>query len=438
VFSATFFLLDYRLLLWRRSGKKVEGDRIWKNLRRFSGWMFAGCVTGIVAFASWKQSNAYLYESADPLISMSQRWKLRAAFYRYRAPFNVFYPVHLLCVIYAMSTLLRRVSDHASHSYYNTLRDAVEPRFSESHRRFDCRDCVGQYALYYWVRSMHVIAMLLCSFNVVPFILAAGFGAEAAKIFDQLSEETDPKIADKLRNEVVIMEANYATSVAVGRIVEAAALVFVASGFLLFFPAIIVMFRRVERKMDGLLLEMCLRTDDGTAFLPFEFSPRAADGSETQVEMPIVDARQYLRDIKTSATLQRWRFVFCLLFVTSALVCLSSNGLFLAFAFMNQHPKQDASGCPTPQSQCNSLCQDVGQLMLTWYRFTPEVLPLVASFSSMLPLLFSLWLMTTPEDRDLLMHPSKFLSEQFSVQPGETARDASLRAERIRMGINLQ
>jgi hypothetical protein len=32
VFSATFFLLDYRLLLWRRSGKEVDGDRVWKNL----------------------------------------------------------------------------------------------------------------------------------------------------------------------------------------------------------------------------------------------------------------------------------------------------------------------------------------------------------------------------------------------------------------------
>lgn len=124
--SATFFLLDYRLLRWRRIGKEVEGDRIWKNLRRFSGWMCAGCVTGIVAFASWMQSNAYLYESADPLISMSQQLNLRAAFYRYRAPFNVFYPVHLLCVIYATSTLLRRVSDHASHSHYNTVRDAVD------------------------------------------------------------------------------------------------------------------------------------------------------------------------------------------------------------------------------------------------------------------------------------------------------------------------
>ncbi len=437
MFSATFFLLDYRLLRWRRSGKNVEGDRIWKDLRRFSGWMFAGCVTGIVAFASWMQSSAYLYDSADPFIFMSQRLKLRAAFYRYRAPFNVFYPVHLLCVIYAMSTLLRRVSDHASHSYYNTLRDAVEPLRSSTHRRFDWRDCIGQYALYYWVRSMHVIAMLLCSFNVVSLILAAGFGAQVANIFDQASEETDPKFVDKLLKEADKIEnENYARSVAVGRIVEATVLVFVASGFLLFFPATIVMFRRVERKMDDLLLEMCLRTDAGTAFLPFEFSPRAADGSETQVEMPIVDARQYLRDIKTSATAQRWRFGFCLLFVTTALVCLSSNGLFLAIALMNQNPKQVVSGCLT--LQCNSRCWDVGHLMLTWYRFTPEVLPLVASLSSMLPLLFSLWLMTTPEDRDLLMHPSRFLSEQFSVQPGETARDARLRAERIRMGINLQ
>ena len=98
------------------------------------------------------------------------------------------------------------------------------------------------------------------------------------------------------------------------QVFEAAVLAFMAVAFVMFFPASIVMFRRVEQRLDTLLQEMSLRTDVGNAFLPFEFSPRAADGSEIQTEMPIADARRYLQNIKASAATQRWRFSLCLFF----------------------------------------------------------------------------------------------------------------------------
>jgi hypothetical protein len=53
------------------------------------------------------------------------------------------------------------------------------------------------------------------------------------------------------------------------------------------------MLGRIGRKMDALIKEMNLRSDHGTAFLPVEFSPQTADGSETQTEMPIMEVRQY-------------------------------------------------------------------------------------------------------------------------------------------------
>ena len=69
VVSAIVYLLDHRLLRWRLSGKEVEGDRIWKNLRRFSGWTCAGFIAGAVGFSSTLRGNALRYESLVPGIS---------------------------------------------------------------------------------------------------------------------------------------------------------------------------------------------------------------------------------------------------------------------------------------------------------------------------------------------------------------------------------
>jgi hypothetical protein len=86
-------------------------------------------------------------------------------------------------------------------------------------------------------------------------------------------------------------------------------------------------------------------------------------------------------------------------------------------------------------------CQRVEFLMLSWFIYTPELFPLVASLFSALPLVFSLWLMTTKEDRALLVYPSRFLSEAVALrqlQEPFTEAEARLRAEKIRMGINLR
>jgi hypothetical protein len=46
--------------------------------------------------------------------------------------------------------------------------------------------------------------------------------------------------------------------------------------------------------------------------------------------------------------------------------------------------------------------------------------PLLMSLSTTLPMVFSLWLMTTPEDRALLLHPHRFRSVPISLPPVQT------------------
>jgi len=84
------------------------------------------------------------YEAAAPGITPRRAYELRAQQLRHLLSLDFTYPLHLLCVIYALNMLLCRVSDHASHSYYNTAHDHVDNGRSSTNKRFDCRDYFGQ------------------------------------------------------------------------------------------------------------------------------------------------------------------------------------------------------------------------------------------------------------------------------------------------------
>ena len=81
------------------------------------------------------------------------------------------------------------------------------------------------------------------------------------------------------------------TATTVSRVIEAIIGMIMAGGFLLFFPACIVMFRRVERRLKTIIQEMSLRSDVGSVFLPYEFSaPASRTVDRSQVEMQVVEA----------------------------------------------------------------------------------------------------------------------------------------------------
>jgi hypothetical protein len=212
-----------------------------------------------------------------------------------------------------------------------------------------------------------------------------------------------------------------------------------AVSFLLFVPACIVMFRRVERRLNNIMKEMSHRSDVGNVFLPYEFSPGGAqsqvemqDGAPSQVEMQVVEARAFLNRMKSAAAAQRMRFFLCMVLVLFALVAQATIFLLVSLAIyvFNSSVNDDCGEC--------EACQVVEYLISGWVDNTPEWFPLIVSTLTTLPLMFSLWLMTTPEDRALLLHPSRFLTEQMSLNPIETPREAQLRIERARLGINMQ
>jgi hypothetical protein len=93
----------------------VVGDRIWTQLGTYSGWMCAGCAAGVVIFSVFLHADYVLSESRVPGISDRRRYELEASYVLHIDGLYFFSPVELLCTIFAMNMLLRRVSDHASH-----------------------------------------------------------------------------------------------------------------------------------------------------------------------------------------------------------------------------------------------------------------------------------------------------------------------------------
>ena len=115
VMSGVCYGLQRRLLLWRRRGWEVVGDRIWKHLSTYSGWMCAGCAAGVVASAITLRGISPLLESQVPGIPDRQKYDFEISYEKHVGASSFFSPVQLLCTIFAMNMLLRRVSDHASH-----------------------------------------------------------------------------------------------------------------------------------------------------------------------------------------------------------------------------------------------------------------------------------------------------------------------------------
>ena len=82
-------------------------------------------------------------------------------------------------------------------------------------------------------------------------------------------------------------------------------------------------------------------------------------------------------------------------------------------------------------------CQVVEYLIFMWVDNTPEWFPLIVSTLTTLPLMFSLWLMTTKEDRALMLNPGRFRADSIALQPARCEASARLKTERVRMGIEL-
>jgi hypothetical protein len=357
------------------------------------------------------------FESLTNGISDRQRFELFASYDRNAAAVNIFYPLELSCFGIFMSMVLRRVVLHLSHGYYNEARGSYS-------RVFDLRDCIGEYAM---SRVLHILIAILLALTASGFIarlVAAVFRLKSAYFHDQAALECDSQ--GSLTNASMVEEAQSIefavmarTFYSVQAICEAAALLTLISAYLLFFPACIVMFRRVKIKLAKLIQETQHRPDSGIVLLPFEFSEPSM-----QTEISAGEARQFMQALSSASAQQQRHFMFALTVGLAGCIVRATLAILVCYAYIVPPLKNSSCG------DCDS-CQSDRWLVNQWFTRSPEVFIIVTSLSSTLPQIISFWLMVTKEDRFWLVRRRNPID---NLSP----RECKLLMEKHRMGINFE
>ncbi len=414
--------------------------------------MFSASVSGAIAVGARMQTRVITFDYESQSMQDALNYQLRATRQRVFVVFDIFQPLQLLCILTAMSMLLRRVVRHASHSYYIHARD-LEGAAARGQRQavgWEPRDCIGEYALAKWHRGIASAIFLLNVISVVARIALIVFRLQRAHMADLAAAACDAQgratykswtymalengsTEFKVDSTETAIEKSGDIATSVSRASEAIALFIMCGAYLIFFPVSIVMFSRVERRLAGVLQEMSHRTDIGDVFLPFEFSPQFSQDAEassdvTQIQMEIGKARKFIGSLRDSAAKQRRRFFWT---CTVMLIMLLASAVSAALrAYFAQYDKLN-SGC----GRCDT-CQHINFIINQCLSHTSEISDPILSWLLLMPIVGTIWLMMTKLDRRQLF--SNVLQRK---QPSILDLDENEMkdfAERLRMGIYME
>jgi hypothetical protein len=410
-FSGTWFALWVRLQVqMRREGflgpfvepeaRRRRDGGMWEQLGWFSGLVCAGSVAGAVAWSAFMTGSALAYDD-DPDLNARQGYAHQASSARWNAVFYILYPVEFLCVIMAKVILLGRLSNHASHNY-NSQPWHRDDGVAACH-------CIGEYALEKLHRAISKAVALASVAGVLALVVAAAYDAKAAGVYDQAAAACDAQGND---TDSSIALANYAVTlnygvkkvsdaVGVQAVLEAIVLVVMCAAYMVFIPVCVSMFGRAERRLIRILGQIEYKLDHSVVLLPAEYNPQATDGSAAgaEIRMRCDKGKELLRMTLAEATGQRRRFVAACAILLVTFFLRAFYDLLYASTFFASHHENPLCGPCDP-------CQSDRFLISMWLNYTPELQAVFVGLSSPLPLVVSLWLMMTKEDRKRLVFPA--------------------------------
>jgi uncharacterized membrane protein (DUF485 family) len=265
--------------------------------------------------------------------------------------------------------------------------------------------CIGEYALEKLHRAISQAVALASVAGLLALVVAAVYSVKAAAAFDQASAACDAQGDGTNSSKALSNDANNFVNIAndayaVEAVLEAIVLVVMSAAYTVFIPVCVSMFGRAERRLNRILGNIEYKLDRTSVVLPAEYSPQAADDAAAggEIRMRCDQAKELLRITLAEATAQRRRFVAACVIVLLTFFIRASFDLLNAYANVNSSKTSCGSECDP--------CQSDQWLIMTWLGYTPEFQATAVALSSPLPLVVSLWLMMTKEDRMQLVSPA--------------------------------
>ncbi len=397
---------------------------MWVQLGWFSGLVCAGSVAGAIAWGAFMPALALYYEGSAPNVTAQQGYALQASSYRLGAVYDILYPVEFLCLIMAKVLLLDRLSSHASHNYNSQ-------EWHPDDGVGACR-CIGEYALEKLHRAISKAVALASVAGLLALVVSAAYNVKAAGVRDQAAaacdaQGNDTNLSIVLFNDALNFDNISDDAVAVQAVLEAIVLVVMSAAYMVFIPVCVSMFGRAERRLIRILGQIEYKLDRTSVQLPAEYNPQAAHGAAAgaEIRMRCDEAKELLRSTLAEATAQRRRFV------AACSIVLLTFFLRASFDLLHAYSNVDVTQNSDPLCGLCDPCQSDRFLILIWLLYTPEFQANVVALSSPLPLVVSLWLMMTKEDRMLLVFPAA--NENANLLPEQNM----VLASRKNMAINL-
>ena len=360
---------------------------MWEQLGWFSGLVCAGSVAGAVAWGASMPDLALDYEAQAPTATAQQSYALFASSDRWYAVFNILYPVEFLCLIMAKVMLLGRLSNHASHNY-NSQEWHPDDGVGACH-------CIGEYALEKLHRAISKAVALASVAGLLALVVAAVYQVKIAGVDDQAAaacdaqgNNTNSSIA--LSNDAINFFGSIAAdAAAVQSVLEAIVLVVMCAAYTVFIPVCVSVFGRAERRLIRILGQIEYKLDHSEVLLPAQYNPQAAHGAAAgaEIRMRCDKAKELLRSTLAEATAQRRRFVGACSIVLATFLLRASFDLLYAYSNVDNRYNPLCGPCDP--------CQSDRRLIKIWLIYTPEFQPIVVALSSPLPLVVSLWLITS-------------------------------------------
>jgi hypothetical protein len=262
-------------------------------------------------------------------------------------------------------------------------------------------DCIGEYTLEKLRRGIAVVVVMCSVVGMVAMEVSIFFRVKQANLSEQAAAACDDQGENTDASEalnIAIRDNNILarTAISVQAVLEAVVLVIMSTAYMVVIPVCIAKFGRSERRLAGHLSEIEYKADNVPVFLPAQFSSLEANAVDgRKVHMRSDKAKELIEITLAVVIARRRRFVSACGIVLITFILRASLDLLLAFSSLYVTQNLDCGICDP--------CQTDAYLVRRWMTYTPEFRTTIVTLSSPLPLVISLWLMMTKEQRAQLL-----------------------------------